>query len=51
MKLFIFSSIIGAIGGGMIVAITTNAIPKIISSMMSNMMEKMAENGCSPVEM
>ncbi len=39
------------IGGGLIVALATKAIPKMMSGMMQNMMSRMRESGCDPEEM
>ena len=45
---------IGAIVGGILVALTTKALPKIASRMMAGMMGEMmatmGEQGCSPAE-
>ena len=42
---------VGAVGGGLIVAWATRAIPEMMSGMMRNMMARMQEEGCNPVEM
>jgi hypothetical protein len=51
----ILAAALGALGGGLVVAIATRAIPKIMSqimpAMMTNMMAHMGEQGCSPAEM
>jgi outer membrane lipoprotein SlyB len=51
---YILAGILGAIGGGLIVTIATKAIPKMMSrmfsEMMGNMMYRMREQGCDPVE-
>ena len=47
----ILATSLGAIGGGIIVAVTTKAIPKIVSAMMQNMMFQMSECGTDPTEM
>lgn len=51
----VLAGILGAIGGGLLVAIATRAIPKMMSRMMSgmmqNMMGQMRENGVNPAEM
>ncbi len=45
---------LGAIGGGLFVAVVTKAIPKMMSQMMSgmmqNMMSHMGESGIDPSE-
>jgi CheY-specific phosphatase CheX len=52
---YIIATILGAVGGGLIVALLTRAIPKIMSQMMAgmmqNMMAQMNEEGCNPAEM
>ena len=52
---YVLVAILGAIGGGLLVALATRAIPKIMSKMMSgmmqNMMGQMKESGCNPAEM
>ena len=52
---YILAGILGAVGGGLIVAVATKAIPKMMSQMfsgmMGNMMSTMREQGCDPVEM
>jgi hypothetical protein len=52
---YLLVGILSAIGGGLIVAIATKAIPKMMSrmfsEMMGNMMSRMREQGCDPVEM
>jgi hypothetical protein len=52
---YVFASFLGAIGGGLFVALATTAIPKMVSQMMSemmqNMMSRMVEAGCDPEEM
>jgi cytidine deaminase len=54
-KGYIIATILGAVGGGLIVALATRAIPKIMSQMMAgmmqNMMVQMKEEGCNPAEM
>ncbi len=52
---YIIAAVLGAVGGGFIVALATRAIPKIMSQMMAgmmqNMMAQMKEEGRNPVEM
>ena len=50
-KGYALAVILGAIGGGLLVAIATKAIPKMMSGMMQNMMMQMGENGFNPGEM
>ena len=42
--------VLGVIGGGLLVAIATKAIPKMMSGMMQNMMMQMRKNGLKPGE-
>jgi predicted tellurium resistance membrane protein TerC len=52
---YMLAAFLGAIGGGLIVALASKAIPKMISGMMSgmmqNMMGRMRESGCNPAVM
>jgi hypothetical protein len=48
---YIIAALMGAIGGGLVVALATKAIPKMMSKMMRNMMLNMREGGCDPAEM
>ena len=49
------ATLLGAVGGGLLVALATKAIPKIMSQMMSGMMKtmmaQMKTRGCNPAEM
>ena len=51
---YVIAALLGAIGGGIIVALATRAIPKMMSQMMSgrmqNMMAQMEEGDCDPAE-
>ncbi len=42
---------IGVIGGAVLTAYTTRAIPRMMSGMMRNMMGEMQKEGCNPREM
>ncbi len=42
---------LGAIGGGLLLAWATNAMPKMMPRMMQNMMAQMRGEGCDPKEM
>ena len=52
---FVLAAVLGAIGGGLIVALATKAIPRMMSEMMprmmQNMMAHMGEGGFNPAEM
>ena len=47
--------LLGAVGGGLCVALATRAVPRMMSRMMSGMMQNMTsgmrESGCDPSEM
>jgi len=45
---YFFAALAGAIGGGLTVAIASKAFPKMMQTMMKNMMATMAESGCDP---
>ena len=53
-KRYVLAVILGALGGGLLVALATRAIPKMMSQMMSGQMRKMMaqmkEGGCAPGE-
>ena len=55
MKNYAVAILLGGIGGGILVALATKAIPKmmtqIMSGMMKNMISQMSESGCDPSEM
>ena len=42
---------LGAVGGGLLIAWATGAIPKMMSGMMEKMMSRMQAEGCDPKEM
>ena len=50
-KRYILAVILGAIAGGVIVALATKAIPKIMADIMENMMTRMEKSGHNPAEM
>lgn len=54
-KKYLLAASLGALGGGVFVALATKAIPRMMSQMMSgmmrNMMSQMGEAGCDPAEM
>jgi hypothetical protein len=55
----VMAVVLGAIGGGLVVALATRAIPRMMSQMMAQMMPRMMQNtmaqmgegGCDPAEM
>lgn len=50
-KKYLLAASLGALGGGVFVALATRAIPRMMSGMMRNMMAQMGEAGCDPAEM
>ena len=48
---YILAGLLGAVGGGLIILLGTNALPKIFSKMMRNMMSSMGDGECSPADM
>jgi len=52
---YILAAGLGALGGGLLVAVATRAIPKMMSKMMAgmmqNMMAQMGEGDCDPADM
>ena len=48
---YILAGLLGAVGGSLIILLGTNALPKMFSKMMQNMMSSMGDGGCSPAEM
>ena len=47
---YILAVSLGAIGGGLLVATITRAIPKMMSKMMVGMMAEMGAGECDPAE-
>jgi hypothetical protein len=48
---YILAAAFGAVVGGVVVALATRAIPKVMSGMMQTMMSRMEEAGCDPAEL
>ncbi len=52
---YVLAAFLGAVGGGLFVALATRAIPKmmtqLMTGMMQSMMAQMKECGCNPSEM
>lgn len=42
---------VGAISGGILVALASRAMPKMMAGMMRNMMAMMGGEGCNPADM
>ena len=50
-KKYLFVAVLGVVGGGLVMAWATKALPKMMSGMMRNMMAQMEGEGCNPAEM
>ncbi len=54
-KGYVLAALLGAVGGGLLVALATRAIPtmmtRMMTGMMQNMMARMKEAGGNPSEM
>ena len=50
MCLLELAVVIGAVGGGLLVAIATRALPRLMSGMMQNMMAQMKKEGVNPAD-
>ncbi len=48
---YMIVAVIGAVGGGVLIAMATRAMPRMMSGMMQKMMTHMGGEGCNPVEM
>ncbi len=48
---YVLAAALGAVGGGLFVALATRAIPRMMAGMMQNMMAQMKASGCNPAEM
>ena len=42
---------LGALGGALLMALATQAVPKMMAGMMRSMMARMRDGGCDPAEM
>jgi len=47
---YVLTTSLGAIGGGLLVAAVTKAIPKMMTQFMTRMMVEMREGECNPAE-
>lgn len=45
---YVLAAVLGAIGGGVVVALATDAIPRMMSRFMQTMMARMEEGGFDP---
>jgi hypothetical protein len=50
-KGYVLAAGLGAVAGGLVVALATRAVPKMMSRLMAGMMAQMAESGCDPSDM
>lgn len=50
-KKYLLAVTLGAVGGGLVVAWATRAMPRMMSGMMQSMMSRMGGEDCSPAEM
>ncbi|MFQ5997425.1 MAG: hypothetical protein ACE5KP_07380 [Dehalococcoidales bacterium] len=48
---YLLAVALGAVGGSILVAAATRAMPKMMARMMQNMMAQMGGEGCNPAEM
>ena len=48
---YVLTFTLGAVAGGIALAWATNAMPKMMSRFMQNMMTKMGKEGCTPEDM
>ncbi len=48
---YVLAAGLGALGGALLMALVTHAVPKMMTGMMRSMMAQMQEGGCNPAEM
>lgn len=48
---YVWAALLGAIAGGLAVAIVTRAIPKMMSETMRSIMAQMREGGCNMADL
>lgn len=51
LRKYMVATAIGAVGGGLLVALASRALPKMMAGMMHSMMAKIGGEGCSPAEL
>jgi hypothetical protein len=51
LKKYMVITALGAVSGGVLVALASRAMPKLMAGMMHNMMTMMGGEGCNPEEM
>jgi hypothetical protein len=47
---YVLAAALGALGGALLMAVATRAIPKMMAGAMRSMMAHMREGGCDPAE-
>ena len=47
---YVLAAGLGALGGALLMALVTRAIPKMMVGMMRSMMAQMRDGGCDPAE-
>jgi hypothetical protein len=48
---YVLAAGLGALGGALLMALVTRAVPQMMAGVMRSMMAHMQEGGCNPVEM
>jgi hypothetical protein len=48
---YVLAAGLGALGGALLMALATHAVPKMMAGMMRSMMAHMQDGGCDPAEM
>jgi len=51
VRKYMVAMAVGAVGGGILIALASRAMPKMMAGMMRNVMTMMGGEGCSPAEM
>ena len=48
---YVLAAALGALGGALLMALATRAVPKMMAGTMRSMMAQMRAGGCDPAEM
>ena len=48
---YVLAAALGALGGALLMALATRAVPKMMAGTMRSMMAQMRAGGCNPAEM
>jgi hypothetical protein len=51
LRKYMVATAVGAVSGGILAALASRALPKMMAGMIRNMMAMMGGEGCSPAEM